>query len=151
MGEAIDRLPATRVVADSPDILTEVLRRTATQTLTQAQREADRVVAASLVRQAEAMQRWADATHRANLLVRRFGALRQEMAAETEALRAGLSAYYTGANDIADLTRLAEDVRRVAAEAASVTAAVEEVDQVIAGLSPLPAPAPEARLHLRPG
>lgn len=33
LGDAIDKLPATRVVADSPDILTEVLRRTAAETL----------------------------------------------------------------------------------------------------------------------
>lgn len=67
-------------------------------------------------------------TTRANMLVRRFSVLRQEMAAETEALRASLAAYYTGAHDIADLTRLAEDMQRVAAEAAAMTAAVEEVD-----------------------
>jgi hypothetical protein len=67
------------------------------------------------------------------VLVRRFSVLRQEMAAETEALRAGLAAYYTGAHDIADLTRLADDMQRVAAEAAAMTAAVEEVDAWMLG------------------
>ena len=145
LGDAIDRLPATRVVSDSPDILTEVLRRTATDALAAAQAEPDRVVAASLVRRAEALQRRADATHRSALLVRRFTALRQEMAAETEALRAGLTAFYTGANDIADLTGLAEDIRRVAAEAAAITAARDEVDAFVASTPYTPSLAPEPR------
>ena len=132
LGEAIDKLPATRAIGiDSPDIMTEVLRRTAEETLKQAQTEPDRVVGASLVRRAESMHRRADATSRANLLSRRFMVLRQEMAAETEALRAGLAAYYTGAHDIADLTRLAQDVQRVAAEAAAITQATEEVDEAL--------------------
>jgi len=113
--------------------MTEVLRRTAAETLVQAQAEPDRVVAASLIRRVEALHRRADATTRANVLVRRFSVLRQEMAAETEALRAGLAAYYTGAHDITDLTRLAEDMQRVAAEAAAMTAAVEEVDTWMLG------------------
>ena len=135
LGDAIDRLPATRAAAESsgsPDILTEVLRRTAQEALLQAQAEPDRVVAASLVRRAEALERRADATQRAGQMVRHFGALRQEMAAETEALRAGLAAYYTGAHDIADLIRLADDIRRVAAEAAAITSAREELDEASA-------------------
>ncbi len=139
LGDAIDKLPATRAVGhlslggETPDIMTEVLRRTAAETLVQAQAEPDRVVAASLIRRVEALHRRADATTRANVLVRRFSVLRQEMAAETEALRAGLAAYYTGAHDITDLTRLAEDMQRVAAEAAAMTAAVEEVDTWMLG------------------
>jgi len=133
LGDAIDKLPATRATgADSADIMTEVLRRTAEETLKRAQQESDRVVAASFIRRAEALHRRADATTRSHLLVRRFSALRQEMAAEIEALRAGLAAFYTGVNDIADLTRLANDVQRVAAEAAAITEAVEEVDGILA-------------------
>ncbi len=135
--------------------MTEVLRRTAVESLQTAQAEPDRIVAASLVRRAEALQRRADATHRSSLLVRRLGALRQEMAAETEALRAGLSAYYTGANDIADLTQMAEDIRRVAAEATALTAAREELDEMsAAAASYVPHLKPEtaeARLHLERG
>ena len=131
LGDAVDKLPATRVVEGADhDIMTEVLRRTAAETLTAAQAEPDRIVAASLMRRVEALHRRADATARANTLVRRFSVLRQEMAAETEALRAGLTAYYTGAHDISDLTRLAEDIQQVASEAASLTDAVEEVDSV---------------------
>lgn len=152
LGDAIDGLPATRVVGiDSPDIMTEVLRRTAQEALAQAQEEHDRVVAASLVRRAEALQRRADATARAGLLTRRFAALRQEMAAQTEALRAGLAAYYTGANDVVDLTRLAEDVRRVAAEAQAITAATEEVDALLTSSPTVPIPSTAeapARLQL---
>ena len=150
LGDAIDKLPATRVVghlslgSETPDIMTEVLRRTAAETLVQAQAEPDRVVAASLIRRVEALHRRADATTRANVLVRRFSVLRQEMAAETEALRAGLAAYYTGAHDIADLTRLADDMQRVAAEAAAMTAAVEEVDAWMLGTPARPAAPAEA-------
>ena len=49
LGEAIDKLPATRAVghlslgSETPDIMTEVLRRTAAETLIQAQAEPDRV------------------------------------------------------------------------------------------------------------
>jgi len=140
LGDAIDKLPATRAVGhlslggETPDIMTEVLRRTAAETLLTAQSEPDRVVAASLIRRVEALHRRADATTRANVLVRRFSVLRQEMAAETEALRASLAAYYTGAHDIADLTRLADDMRRVAAEAAAMTAAVEEAAAMTAAV-----------------
>ena len=160
LGDAIDKLPATRAVGhlslggETPDIMTEVLRRTAAETLIQAQAEPDRVVAASLIRRVEALHRRADATMRANVLVRRFAVLRQEMAAETEALRAGLAAYYTGAHDIADLTRLAEDMQRVAAEAAAMTAAVEEVDAWMLGAPARPqAPtkAAPARVQLGQG
>jgi len=160
LGDAIDRLPATRAVGhlslggETPDIMTEVLRRTAAETLLTAQAEPDRVVAASLIRRVEALHRRADATMRANVLTRRFSVLRQEMAAETEALRAGLAAYYTGAHDIADLTRLASDMQRVAAEAAAMTAAVEEVDAWMLGAAARPqAPtdAAPARVQLGQG
>ncbi len=143
LGEAIDKLPATRViVSDDHDIITEVLQRTAAATLQQAQEEPDRIAAASLMRRVEALHRRADATKRANTLTRRFSVLRQEMAAETEALRAGLTAYYSGAHDIADLTQLAEDMQRLATEAASLTEAVEEVDSFSAGRVPAASPSP---------
>jgi len=104
----------------------------------------------------EALERRADATQRAGQMVRRFSALRQEMAAETEALRAGLAAYYTGAHDIADLTRLADDIRRVAAEAAAITSAREELDEASAAAAGWPHVAsslsPETgTLRARPG
>ncbi len=143
LGEAIDKLPATRVmVSDDHDIITEVLQRTAAETLRKAQEEPDRIAAASLMRRVEAMHRRADATKRANTLTRRFSVLRQEMAAETEALRAGLTAYYSGTHDIADLTQLAEDMQRLATEAASLTDAVEEVDTFTAGRLPAASPTP---------
>jgi len=153
LGEAIDKLPATRAIGiDSPDIMTEVLRRTAEETLKQAQVEPDRIVGASLIRRAESLHRRADATSRANLLSRRFMVLRQEMAAETEALRAGLAAYYTGAHDIADLTRLAHDVQRVAAEAAAITQATEEVDEALLERpSYRPAIAEPTAMHIQSG
>ncbi len=143
LGEAIDKLPATRVVvSDDHDIITEVLQRTAAETLRKAQEEPDRIAAASLIRRVEALHRRADATKGANTLTRRFSVLRQEMAAETEALRAGLTAYYSGAHEVADLTQLAEDMQRLAAEAAALTDAVEEVDIFTAGVIPVPVPSP---------
>jgi hypothetical protein len=66
------------------------------------------------------------------------------MAAETEALRAGLAAFYTGANDIADLTGLAGDIRRVASEAAALTEARDEVDAFTAEASYTPTLTPRA-------
>lgn len=140
LGEAIDRLPATRVVGMDTDILTEVLRRTAVEALSQAQAEPDRIVAASLVRRAEALQRRADATHRASLLTRRFAALRHEMAAETEALRASLAAFHTGGamHEVSALNHLAADVRRVAAEAAAVAAARDELDEFVVDSPAIP-------------
>lgn len=95
------------------------------------------------MRRVEALHRRADATERANTLTRRFSVLRQEMAAETAALRAGLTAYYSGAHDIADLTQMAEDMQRLAAEAAAITDAVEEVAVFSAGFIPAtPPPTP---------
>lgn len=151
LGEAIDKLPATRVVlSDDHDIITEVLQRTAAATLQKAQEEPDRIAAASLMRRVEALHRRADATKRANTLTRRFSVLRQEMAAETEALRAGLTAYYSGAHDIADLTQLAEDMQRLATEAAALTDAVEEVDTFSAGRVAAASPTPTVnRIRLR--
>lgn len=153
LGEAIDKLPATRVVlSDDHDIITEVLQRTAAATLQRAQEEPDRIAAASLMRRVEALHRRADATKRANTLTRRFSVLRQEMAAETEALRAGLTAYYSGAHDIADLTQLAEDMQRLATEAAALTNAAEEVDTFSAGRVPAALPtAPPAVNRVRLG
>ncbi len=127
LGEAIDRLP----VASGPPLDGDALRQEATQTLAKAQAEPDALIAASQERRAEALRRRADANDRSDLLVRRSAALREELAAQTEALRAGLLAFNTGGADGAGLAHLAEAVRGVAAEAVSVAAAREELDAAL--------------------
>lgn len=130
---AIDRLPAASVTA----VDTEALRGEARDVLARAQNEPDRVIAASLERRAEALERRADASERSALLVRRAVALREELFAQTEALRAGLTAFHSGSTDTAGLAHLAETVRGVAAEAASVAEARDELDAFVpAPLSP---------------
>lgn len=124
LGDAIDRLPSAP--AGSVDV--GLLRREAGTVLLQAQAEPDQVVADSLFRRAQALQRRADAHDRGALLLRRTSALRDELAAQTEALRAGLAAFYGGQADVAGLADLAESVRGVAAEAASVQLAREELE-----------------------
>jgi hypothetical protein len=124
LAEAIDRLPlASATAAD-----TAALRREAGEALGRAQSEDDAVIAASLLRRAEALGRRADAHDRSALLTRRSLALREELFAQAEALRAGLTAFHSGATDIAGLSDLAESVRAVANEATSVALAREELD-----------------------
>ncbi len=93
--------------------------------------ERDAVAQASLERQADAVQRRADAWERAATLMRRASVLRREMMAQTEALRAGLAGFHSGATDIVGLTNVAETARGVAAEASSVSEAREELDAAI--------------------
>lgn len=125
LGEALDRLPP----ATSPASLdVPALRDEAAAARAKAVTEPDPVISDSLTRRADALTRSADAADRSQLLMRRSQALREEMAAQTESLRLGLSAFYTGATDVATLSRLADSVRGVASEAGSVAAAREELD-----------------------
>ena len=126
LGEAIHRLPPGTTTAAAAD--TAALRREAAQVRNEARSDADPVTAASLERQAEALERRAEALARSNTLVRRGAVLRREMVAQIEALRAGLIGFDAGATDTSGLAFLAESARDVAAEAASVAAAREELD-----------------------
>lgn len=124
---AIDKLPA--VIAAPLD--TQVLRAEAAALRAQADAEPDRVTSESLERRADALVRRADASEHSVLLVRRTTALRAEILAQIEALREGLTTFYTGAaGDVAGLTHLADSARRVAGETASVAQARAELDDV---------------------
>lgn len=126
LAEAIDRLPA--VMAMPLD--TAALRREAETLLADAAREPDRVTAESVERRADALFRRADSNDRSALLSRRANALKQEIIAQTEALREGLAAFNTGTiGDISDLSHLAESARRVAAEATSAADARVELEE----------------------
>lgn len=136
LGEAIDNLPPG-AQSGAPDVDTTALQRDAQQTLVRAETEPDPVIGASLRRRAEALERAAEAANRSALLLRRGAALRDELLAQTEALRLGLTAFDAGGSVAsldagANLRRLAESVRDVAHEARSVALAREELDAAAA-------------------
>jgi hypothetical protein len=131
LGEAIDRLPPVTTTT-AADVAT--LRREAGLLRTKADAETDAVVGASLSRQAEARERSANAAEKSSLLLRRTAALRDELSAQTESLRLGLVALYSGAGDVADLSHLAATVRGVADEANAVADARAELDSPVVPL-----------------
>lgn len=142
LGEAIDNLPFGAF--SDANVSVSLLRDDARETLLRAQNETDHVIAASLRRRAEALEQAADATDRSALLIRRGVALRDELLAQTEALRLGLTSFNNANSDAAgmggassaqvasgSLSRLAESVRDVAREARSIASAREELDGVV--------------------
>jgi hypothetical protein len=128
LADAIEQLPAG---STAPNESADDLRREAERVRAEAGAETDPVGAASLERQADALARRADSLARSATLVRRASILRRELVAQIEALRAGLVGFQTGATDITGLAGLAESVRGVAAEAASVAQAREELDAAV--------------------
>jgi hypothetical protein len=126
LGEAIAGLPPppAQTSDEAP-----ALRQQAAAFAERAREETDHVVAASWERQAEALERQADAADEANRIARRVRVLRQEMATQIAALRAGLNALDTClADDARDLAHCAETVRTVASEAVAVARARQELD-----------------------
>jgi hypothetical protein len=148
LGDAIGGLP--RGVSASP-VEIPLLRQNAQIVGSRAEHETDPVVAASLRRQAEALLRRAEAAEQTNVLARRTAFLRQELAAQVEALRAGLaalgntssSAPVTATNPAA-LSRLSETVRTIADEAQALAHARAELDEpsVTVRENPARTPAP---------
>ncbi|MDX1934239.1 MAG: hypothetical protein SFU56_16685 [Capsulimonadales bacterium] len=128
LGEAIHRLPA---VPETGETDARQLRENAESAERAASEEPDPVTAASLRRQAEALLRSARAAEQSALVLRRNAVLRREIAVQTEALRLGLAALYAGAGDMAELSRLAEQVRGVAAEAGAVADARAELEEFL--------------------
>ncbi|MGC4042384.1 MAG: hypothetical protein QM758_01090 [Armatimonas sp.] len=128
VGEAIASLPPLPVMdGDLPDA--DALRADAAALHKKALAEADPVVSESLERRADALARQADALGHSQLGLRRAAALREELSAQIEALRLGLSAYYTaGHTDETALTQLATSARAVAGEATSLARATAELD-----------------------
>lgn len=124
LGDALGQLPFPQASTAS----SAQLRQNAATVRTQADAEHDGVTQASLLRQADALDRSAQAAERSALLWKRTAALHAELAAQIESLRFGLTAFYTGDADVSGLAALSENVRTVAAEAVSVASARAELD-----------------------
>jgi hypothetical protein len=128
LGQALSQLPQSVTVANAG-----ALRETAAQKQAEADSEADDVVAASLVRQAAALLRSTDMAERSARLQRRTHALRDELSAQIESLRLGLTNFQSSAGDVSSLSDLAEAVQTVAVQAASLADARAELDNALAG------------------
>jgi hypothetical protein len=128
LGEALDSLPEVGPSAVDP----ELLRAEADQIDAQAMAETDRVTSDSLTRRADALRRRAESAERTALAGKRTAALRAEIQAQMEALREGLAALSVDAakSSLADLSDLAENVRRVAAEAVGAIDAEAEIERI---------------------
>jgi hypothetical protein len=126
LGDAVAALPAPAPI-DSTQVAD--LLGDADLLLARARRESDPVVADSLQRQAEATVRHARALSSAAKIGRRTTALRQEVLAQIDALRAALPALARSSRQAAALsfTAVSQSVHNVAREAASVAAAQEEL------------------------
>jgi hypothetical protein len=66
-------------------------------------------------------------------LQRRTHALRDELSAQIESLRLGLTNFQSSAGDVSSLSDLAEAVQTVAVQAASLADARAELDNALAG------------------
>jgi hypothetical protein len=128
VGEAIASLPPLPSMdGELPDA--DALQADAVNLRQKALAERDSVVSESLERRADALARQAEALGHSQLGLRRAVALREELSAQIEALRLGLSAYYTGGrSDESALTQLASSARAVAGEATSLARATAELD-----------------------
>jgi len=126
---AVEALPPDpKVVADDP----AALRAEAETQWSRAQAEGDAVIAASLRRRAESLRRRADTAARTLLLLRRNGALREEVGEQIHALQTSLTALQVGGRQsVPELSGLAASIHRVALEANAVTVARAEVDTLL--------------------
>ena len=138
IGEALYRLPQAGESASS--VLAADQRGDSLTLHARAQREADPVVAASLLRQAEALEAAATASENGVVVARRVRALRAELKAQIEVLRAAIpgmgrplptNADSHAAQSEEALGRIADSVRRVATEAVAVTKAQDELDSFL--------------------
>ena len=90
--------------------------------------ERDPVIAASLRRRADALHRQAETAERANTLLRRNEALRQEIAGQIAALQTSLTALRVGgAQAVYELADVAANIQQVAIEAGALTQARSEI------------------------
>ena len=129
LGTAVEALPPEiKVVTDDP----AALRAEAEMQALRAQSETDSVIAASLRRRAESLLRRSDTTARTLLLLRRNGALREEVGEQVRALQTSLTALQVGGRQsVPELSGLAASIHRVALEANAVTVARAEVDTIL--------------------
>lgn len=134
IGEALDRLPQMVGAASGTTLSENVdLLAQAERAREEAIEERDPIIAASLLRRAEAQAGAAQAAGHSALLIRRSKALRDELAAQIESLRLGMLSYQSGATDTTNLARVAQSVRKVATEASEVTRASAELDSAVRG------------------
>lgn len=124
LGDAVSKLPADA----SPAVDPLKLRAEASERRRTATGEADVVVRASLLREAEALERRA-AVGEQNQSARRASALRREVRAQMDALRAVLVAYNsTNQTDTTSVAHLAESIQRAASEAQAAALARRELE-----------------------
>jgi hypothetical protein len=139
IGDVVTRLPADPV--STQDATT--LRREAMELRQQASAEHDSVVASSLYRQAEALERRAALVAQNSRSARRATALRREARTQMDSLRSVLVAYsQMGHIDTAAAGQLAEAVQRVSTEAQALGMAqqeleAEEIERLFGGHVPL--------------
>ena len=129
LGQAIESLPA--LASTDATLDGETLRAEAAEVRARGMAESDAVVSESLLRRADALDRQAEALGHSAQAIRRAAALRDELAAQVEALRLGLGAYYSGgavAPEDGSLARLASSARTVATEASALARANAELD-----------------------
>lgn len=130
IGDAVSALPDIAV----PEVDPAELVAEARYILRRAEAERDRVVEASLVRQARALVDQSKAVERTLTLARRTRVLRRELLTQIDSLRASLPSLTRAARVAADSTATygafqmaADGVRNVAREAVSVADAREEL------------------------
>ncbi|MGC4042383.1 MAG: hypothetical protein QM758_01085 [Armatimonas sp.] len=126
LGDAMEQLPSA--APESAAVAPETLQAEAKALREKGMQESDQTVSDSLIRQADARERSANAISRSQQTLRRNAVLRDELVAQTEALRIGLAVQSTEQSGIGELANLAESARRVAAEATSLADARNELD-----------------------
>ena len=132
LGDAISALPPVSEQEVGGTLEAMDLRGDAQLLLARAERETDPVVSGSLRRQADALYERSRSAEHAGRVSRRTRALRDELRAQIDALRAALpqfgKAAQTVSADTRNFARLAESVRGVAREAVAVADAQMELE-----------------------
>ena len=133
MGEAMTVLPPPASVTNNSEE-TRLILQEAERVFARAQNERDKVVAASLARQAEALVQRASAGQNAEKISRRTRVLRQELLAQIETVRASLPTLSQGGAvqgqaAFGGFSHVAESVADVYREAAALADAHEELSQ----------------------
>jgi hypothetical protein len=145
LGDAISRLPADSVPVPN----SAALRQEADHKRKQAALENDSFIRASLVRQAETLDRRAAVGDENGVVLRRLSILRREARTQMDALRSVLVAFSnTSQIDASTAGHLTEALSRAAGEAQAVAIARRELeDEEIASLfgGPVPAPQPQVQ------
>jgi hypothetical protein len=144
LGDVVASLPADPVgTRDAGSLHKEAMERRQ-----QAAMETDSVVQASLIRQADALERRATVAALNDRSSRRAAALRREARTMMDSLRSILVAYQqTAPTDSASIGQLSDAVQRMASEAQAVATAKreledDEIERLFGGPLPQPVPVP---------